>query len=294
MEAKKLTVGPQNVLQQALRYASGFKDSPFNYNGYRIPFVYSTNGELVEPDPNDEPASVLLERIRKAREQVGNKKSVETIDISDLPTLPNGWAWTSLGELLAKIEAGHSFKSQGRPARDDELGVIKVSAMTWGEFRPQENKALLPNTEVDDVPRVYKDDLLISRANTVQLVGAVVLVDRDYPNLLLSDKSLRLVPATKDISKRYLLHALRTEQVRKVFEAQAIGVSESMRNISQSKIQSAPIPFAPLNMQNRIAAKIEALLAQADIIEQAASISPCRAEQVDQSILARAFRGELG
>jgi type I restriction enzyme R subunit len=47
VEAKKLAVGPQNVLQQALRYASGFKDSPFNFNGYRVPFVYSTNGELI-------------------------------------------------------------------------------------------------------------------------------------------------------------------------------------------------------------------------------------------------------
>jgi type I restriction enzyme R subunit len=47
VEAKKLTVGPQNVLQQALRYASGVSDSPFSFNGYHVPFVYSTNGELV-------------------------------------------------------------------------------------------------------------------------------------------------------------------------------------------------------------------------------------------------------
>lgn len=47
VEAKKLAVGPQNVLQQALRYASGLKTSPFNFNGYHVPFVYSTNGELI-------------------------------------------------------------------------------------------------------------------------------------------------------------------------------------------------------------------------------------------------------
>lgn len=47
VEAKKLAVGPQNVLQQAQRYASGFRDSQFNFNGYRVPFVYSTNGELI-------------------------------------------------------------------------------------------------------------------------------------------------------------------------------------------------------------------------------------------------------
>lgn len=47
VEAKKLTVGPQNVLQQALRYASGLKNSAFNFNGYHVPFVYSSNGELI-------------------------------------------------------------------------------------------------------------------------------------------------------------------------------------------------------------------------------------------------------
>ena len=47
VEAKKLAVGPQNVLQQALRYASGIKGSQFNFNGYQVPFVYSTNGELI-------------------------------------------------------------------------------------------------------------------------------------------------------------------------------------------------------------------------------------------------------
>ena len=39
VEAKKLSVGPQNVLQQALRYASGLNGSPFDFNGYHVPFV---------------------------------------------------------------------------------------------------------------------------------------------------------------------------------------------------------------------------------------------------------------
>lgn len=47
VEAKKLAVGPQNVLQQAQRYARGFADSPFNFHGYRVPFIYSTNGEVI-------------------------------------------------------------------------------------------------------------------------------------------------------------------------------------------------------------------------------------------------------
>ncbi len=53
------------------------------------------------------------------------------------------------------------------------------------------------------------------------------------------------------------------------------------------------VPLPPHAEQQRIVAKIQALFAQANIIEQVASVSLCRAEQVDQSILARAFHGEL-
>ena len=47
VEAKKLTLGPQSVLTQAERYSRGVTDSPLNYRGYRVPFLYSTNGEVI-------------------------------------------------------------------------------------------------------------------------------------------------------------------------------------------------------------------------------------------------------
>jgi type I restriction enzyme R subunit len=47
VEAKKLTLGPQGVLTQAERYCKGVADSPFNYRGYRVPYLYSTNGEVI-------------------------------------------------------------------------------------------------------------------------------------------------------------------------------------------------------------------------------------------------------
>ena len=47
IEAKRLTLGPQNVLTQAERYAQGISKSPFNFSGFRAPFLYSTNGEII-------------------------------------------------------------------------------------------------------------------------------------------------------------------------------------------------------------------------------------------------------
>jgi type I restriction enzyme R subunit len=47
VEAKKVTLGTQNVLTQAERYAAGITGSPFNFSGFRVPFIYSTNGEII-------------------------------------------------------------------------------------------------------------------------------------------------------------------------------------------------------------------------------------------------------
>lgn len=95
VEAKKLTVGPQGVLTQAERYSNGIADSAFNFRGFRVPFLYSTNGEKIRfqdirhplnlshwtsgfhtPDALREPASELLERIRaEKRKQNGTQKN---------------------------------------------------------------------------------------------------------------------------------------------------------------------------------------------------------------------------
>ncbi|UQA63260.1 restriction endonuclease subunit S [Polyangium aurulentum] len=163
------------------------------------------------------------------------------------------WRMSTVGAVLIRTETGKSVKTQERPTRDDEFGILRVSAVTWGEFNPRENKAVLPGYDPGACPRVSKNDLLISRANTLELVGAAVLVDRDYPNLLLSDKIIRLVPDKNLVEPRYLLRALRTSATRQHFAARAGGTSGSMQNISQEDIRSTPLPLPPLQEQRRIA-----------------------------------------
>jgi restriction endonuclease S subunit len=163
------------------------------------------------------------------------------------------WPIVPLSEVLDLIEAGRSPRALDRPADGTELGVLKVSAISWGRFDPRQNKALMPNTDPNGCPRVGAGDLLMSRANTTDLVGAVVLVDRDFPNLLLSDKTLRLVPQSATVCPRFLLYALRTRHARDHIERCATGTSFSMRNISQEKIGLTPVPLPPLAEQQRIA-----------------------------------------
>ncbi len=148
-----------------------------------------------------------------------------------------------LGDLLIGIEAGKSFQTLETLPQKHEIGVIKVSAVSWGYFNPEEAKAISSDYVPDKRHIIHKGDLIITRANTIDLVGAVVKVDKDYPNLLLSDKTLRLVFDQNQVESDYLLYALRWQEAREHIQANATGTSDSMRNISQKTINTIPIPM---------------------------------------------------
>jgi type I restriction enzyme S subunit len=207
-------------------------------------------------------------------------------------SLPDGWVEARVGDLLDGIEAGKSFACDGRPAEDGELGVVKVSAMTWGEFDPAENKALSPGTEVDDRWRVGDGDLLLSRANTVDYVGACVLVRGNHPNLVLSDKSLRLLPCD-GVDHRWLLYALRAPLMRAQIEEVATGTKESMRNISQAKIRALKVVVPLREQQGRIADHLAMYMSQLDATLAAADRVEAQCAALRRSLLHAAFTGKL-
>ena len=164
---------------------------------------------------------------------------------------------TTVGAVLKGIVSGKSIQTLERPVQGNELGILKVSAVTWGAFRPAENKALPAGHDPKDCPRPMDGDILISRANTRELVGAPVMVQGNHPQLLLSDKLLKLIPDETVIDARYLVRALRSPSASTHFYKSAGGSSGSMTNITQSDIRTAPIYLPPLPEQRRIAAILD-------------------------------------
>src|SRR5262245_28713132 len=104
--------------------------------------------------------------------------------------LPEGWASCFIGDLIERIETGKSVKCLERPPVGLEKGLVKISAVTWGEFNEEESKTLLDDSHLKPDEKIQLGDLLISRANTLELVGACVLVKKLSKNLYLSDKVL--------------------------------------------------------------------------------------------------------
>ena len=82
----------------------------------------------------------------------------------------------------------------------------------------------------------------MTRANTPELVGEVCLVDQDYPNLMLCDKTLRLVPRS-NVEPHLLSEMLQSPSVRQQLQSVATGTGRSMKNISQAKIGELRIAY---------------------------------------------------
>ncbi|MGB3673794.1 MAG: hypothetical protein WA988_05085, partial [Candidatus Nanopelagicales bacterium] len=202
------------------------------------------------------------------------------------------WPESPLGELLEGIEAGKSFKTPGRPAVEGEWGVVKVSAMTWGEFDPSQNKAVLSADRIDPRYEIVSGDLLLSRANTSELVGATVLVGACPDRLLLSDKSMRLL-TKPGVDRQWLRYCLGSPSVRAQMSAVASGTSDSMRNISQSKVKALKVRFPPIDEQRRLADGITLQLRMAGELSSNTTIATSRSAALRQSILAAAFSGQL-
>ena len=158
-----------------------------------------------------------------------SKQTIQNGNTNTRP-LPAGWRWARLGDIILDIQSGKSLKTEERPAELYEWGVLKVSAVSWGKFNPDENKAVPSAYTPPPQYEVQSDDLLISRANTTELVGATVLVETTRPQLMLSDKTLRLIPDENLATKSFLQVALRSPGARKYIETNAAGTSDSMKN----------------------------------------------------------------
>ena len=277
----------------------------------------AVTGELTKQWREDkkyklEPASQLLERILQERRKKWETQQIEQFKAQGkLPKddnwkrkysepesgdtlpfkIPDHWESITLDYLLDHIEAGKSFRCEERPPIDTETGIVKVSAVSWGEFDSNESKTITDKSKINNAYRIHEGDLLFSRANTIDLVGACVIVKNVDKDLLLSDKILRLV--VDDRWKSWLLLCLRSWHGRKEIENLATGNQDSMRNIGQARIKRIGIPLLTIEEMELAVAKVGARMDAIYRIENEIDKQITTSAQNKQSILASAFCGDL-
>ena len=202
------------------------------------------------------------------------------------------WDGLQWGSFIVSIEAGKNWNAEGRPPRADEFGVVKVSAVTWGEFNEVESKTCTVEEQWNENVQIHEGDFLFSRANTLQLVGNCVIVKSISRRLMLSDKILRF-KFDKRVIPEYVLHFTRSNLYRNQIEQLASGNQDGMRNVSQKNMKLVEFPIPKLEEQAEIVRLLDDLL---DKEQQAKEAAEGVLEQIDlikKAIHARAFRGEL-
>ncbi|HCE4761780.1 TPA: restriction endonuclease subunit S [Vibrio parahaemolyticus] len=167
--------------------------------------------------------------------------------------VPNGWNDGRVGDLLSGLESGVSVNGEDRQLTHGEKGVLKVSAVSYGVFNENAAKVITDGEELKRAKtHPKKGQIIISRSNTEELVGASAYVEANFDNLYLPDKLWQTIPAP-DADMKWLSYVLASEHSRYTLSNLATGTSGSMKNITKGELLGLKIGIPPLLEQRKIA-----------------------------------------
>ena len=194
-----------------------------------------------------------------------------------------------LSDFVKDLQGGKSLVASDA-AGVSRHRVLKISAVTQMRFRPYESKAVPDDYQPPLQHRVRAGDLLISRANTEELVGALAYVWDSPPNLLLPDKLWRFVWRTPDeVEPLYVWALLQTPAMRRQLSTRSSGTGGSMKNISKAKLLAMPVPWSPVSEQQRFAEVARSV----GLVRGQAEAHLAAMDTGFASLQSRAFAGEL-
>jgi type I restriction enzyme S subunit len=202
------------------------------------------------------------------------------------------WKDFKMLDLITSIQAGKNFKCPEIPVEKGKVGLVKISAVTWGEFDPKQTKTVIDQDRINEDYFIKEGDFLISRANTIDLVGAPVIVKTIEYDIMISDKVWR-VGFKNNLHKAFINHYLKSRQGRGEIESRASGNQESMRNLSQNGFKDISVPIPSDEEIQIILDKLESNFSKLDKIEKAIVKLSSKTDKLPAAILSKAFRGEL-
>lgn len=229
--------------------------------------VYSYDEQVVIADMLDKVTYIIAKRKQQLAklDELVKARFVEMF--GDSETNPKSWPTIPIGKTITSCESGWSGNGTQRLKKHGEIAVLKVSAVTKGIFIPEECKVLDDQENIKKYIFPQKGDLLFSRANTREMVGATAVVSEDYPEHILPDKLWR-IRFNNDVTVWYMKHVLSSPSVRSKFSAVSTGTSGSMYNVSMDKFKSIVIPIPPLHRQQQFADFVEQVNSLVQVIQK--------------------------
>lgn len=178
--------------------------------------------------------------------------SLRDSGIQWLGQIPKHWRPLRLKYLVTPIEQGWSPQCDAQPAGENEWGVLKVGCVNGEHFDPTQNKKLPSTLSVAPELEIQSGDILMSRANTRQLLGLAAIVTDARPRLLLCDKLFRFRALERRAYGPFIVAAIRDVNSRVQIEAGTNGASDSMQNIGQGVVKNLWLAVPPVDEQRRI------------------------------------------
>jgi len=275
--------------QKVMKGAAGHK---------RVPADFLINFEIPLPPLDDQKRiahllskveGLITQRKQNLQQLDDLLKSVFIEMFGDPVRNEKKWTEKPCTEVVIDIQSGTSYGGEEKEfIEDDEYGVLKISAVTQGVFNSREFKTVKKSAIKKPLRFVTKGDFLFSRANTIELVAACCIVDREYPNLFIPDK-LWALSFAEFIVPQYFNFLLKNESFRNQIRKKASGGHDSMLNISMKKFYSLNIPVPPKPLQQKFTTIVDKI----DAVKSQYQRSLADLENLYGALSQKAFKGEL-
>lgn len=211
----------------------------------------------------------------------------------DARILKSGADRIALQRVLRRIRQGWSPNCENSPADGiSDWGVLKVGCSNTGQFDPRENKKLPESEKPRPDLVVTQDEIVMSRSNTRELVGAAAVVSAQYPKLMLSDLTYGIT-VRPEILPEYLAWQLRGRLVRGQIETAAKGTSSSMQKLSQRDIRELQVMCPPMAEQRAVVDDLNRLAADFDSARQASVRAIELARERRAALISAAVTGKI-
>lgn len=290
----------ENVFPKYLYYATQYLVLRLEDRGYARHYQYVEKKELDVPDIDEQKRVVArieelfseldngVETLKKVLDKVERYK-YSVID-SVLPVEHR----KSIGECIEDMEQGWSPKCERYNVVDDESwAVIKTTAIQPCDFLFEENKALPISLSPREKHEIKVGDILITRAGPKSRCGICCMVKKTKKRLLNCDKVYRLRLNQSIVLPQYLEYVLNSPEFLKEINLCKTGGNDSGLNLTQTRFLSIEIPVPTVEEQKYIVNEIESRRSVCQSIENTVNTALQQAEAMRQSILKKAFEGEL-
>ena len=281
----------------------------------------AVQGKLVPQDPNDEPASVLLERIRAEKERLIKEKKIkreknpsvifkgadntpyekigdEVRSLADeVPfDIPDSWEWVRLIDVCEYIQRGKSPKY----SLIKKYPVVAQKCNQWSGFSIEKAQFIEPDSLSSYGPeRLLQDNDLMWNSTGLGTLGrmAIYKIAANPYELAVADSHVTVIrPLKQFVLPEYLYYYFANPTVQSVIEDQADGTTKQ-KELATATIKAYLTPIPPLDEQRRILEKLSEVLPVVNsygaVYDETAAMQEAFPERLKKSILQEAVQGKL-